>query len=289
MSAVRSAEKKRQSSCDFANAIASLCIHHFRNICPEDISYKQTVVAAFVLSEEEEASGRLEKDVHWVTSEPGLRVVSMGVGTKIPPAPVFFSTDETDTFGPDQRMRDCHAESLARRGLLRFLHSEARKALLADAPDGEKYTSQSIFMPQDRPDDTYTSASMPTPTLHLRPGVRFHLYCSSAPCGNACFKKFAKSSRPPSYPAHLGRWCFPCAPHPSLHVTQQTRALGQVVLLCMLCSAHQLSARFSKLRCLTSHPNPSFWSNPNPNPNPNRWLSYARRMHLFIRLAVRRM
>ena len=49
--AIRSAESSRQSSCKFADEIARLCISEFKLRCPSDLNFKQTVVAGFVVED----------------------------------------------------------------------------------------------------------------------------------------------------------------------------------------------------------------------------------------------
>ena len=68
-SARRSAEKRRTSSCAFADAVAEAVIKAYRRHCPAELvaAYRQTVLAGFVLLDR--ASGE-------------LRVVGLGVGTK---------------------------------------------------------------------------------------------------------------------------------------------------------------------------------------------------------------
>jgi len=62
-------------------------------------------------------------------------------------------------------LNDCHAEVLARRCLCRFLYLQVQQFVLG---------AESVFIPSD-------SGS----GFALKPGVEFHLYISSAPCGDA--------------------------------------------------------------------------------------------------------
>ena len=65
-------------------------------------------------------------------------------------------------------VNDCHAEVISRRGLLRFLYQK----LL----DHEEDDPKSIYEPvTDGADGA---------TLRLKPGVTFHMYISTAPCGD---------------------------------------------------------------------------------------------------------
>lgn len=59
---------------------------------------------------------------------------------------------------------DCHAEILARRGLLRFLYSEVLK------------------FSTEPPNSIFTKGKN---ALVLKPGISFHLFINTAPCGVA--------------------------------------------------------------------------------------------------------
>jgi len=195
---MRSAEKARPvSSCPFADRVARLSIEAFATHCPSDLlesfRQKQTVLAAILMH-------RVGDD----QQPEDLRVVSFGVGTKTLSRSSALSDDEER-----RRLRDMHAEALARRGLLKHLYAELR-ACATDDP------SSSIFLPSA------------CGVFTLREGVSFHLYTSSAPCGNATIKRWAKGKKPTTY--DLPETCFPCAGrHAPFHVT--AREQGQVALL----------------------------------------------------------
>ena len=65
-------------------------------------------------------------------------------------------------------VNDSHAEMIARRSLLRFLHAQLT-ILLSDKTD-----VKSIFVQKERQGK-----------IQLRDGVKFHFYISTAPCGDA--------------------------------------------------------------------------------------------------------
>ena len=131
----------------------------------------------------------------------------MGVGTKVLP---YALVCEDDNIG--HRVRDCHAEVLAHRGMLRFLTDQIllAKSLITD--------KESIF--QTTTDGKFT----------LRAGFAFHLYTSSQPCGNASIKRWAKSQQP-KYRADLSEHEYPQEPHQAMQITVETRRAGQVALL----------------------------------------------------------
>jgi hypothetical protein len=85
-SSVRSAEKDRESSCLFADRVAKLSISTFQSVCPRDLqeSYRQTVLATFVI---QRVNVDKADDCFIVPNATAdtLRVVSLGVGTKVLP------------------------------------------------------------------------------------------------------------------------------------------------------------------------------------------------------------
>ncbi|KAK5600292.1 hypothetical protein CRENBAI_002651 [Crenichthys baileyi] len=91
------------------------------------------------------------------------QVVSLATGTKC------LDSDAANEDGCT--LRDCHAEVLSRRALVRFFYSQL-ELLLCKRPEGE---DQSIFVPDK--DSTHR--------FRLREGIRFHMYISLSPCGDA--------------------------------------------------------------------------------------------------------
>ena len=94
-----------------------------------------------------------------VSGEVGGEVVALGTGTKC------IKGENISESG--LAVNDCHAEVIARRSLLRFFYSQLelcargqeQNSIFEQSPSGGKY--------------------------RLRPGVSFHLYISTAPCGDA--------------------------------------------------------------------------------------------------------
>ncbi|XP_055521149.1 double-stranded RNA-specific adenosine deaminase isoform X2 [Leucoraja erinacea] len=96
--------------------------------------------------------------------------VSLGTGNRCVKGEELSLKGET--------VNDCHAEIISRRCFIRFLYSE----LLKYSPDEP---ADSLFIPaQDN-------------RLQIKPGITFHLYISTAPCGDGAL--FDKScSEPPT-------------------------------------------------------------------------------------------
>jgi len=105
-----------------------------------------------------------------------LHVVALGVGTKFMPRDVAKSDGHRR-----QRVRDSHAEVLARRALLRFFYRE-----IGSMASAEK---ESAFLQR-----------VQGPRFRMRPGITLHLYVSTAPCGWA--------SATSSSPGHPLPQCF---------------------------------------------------------------------------------
>ena len=195
---------RRTSSCVFADNIAKASIAAYNAALasvPEPARSdafgggRQTVLAAVVARDE-----RLD----------ALRVVSLGAGTKFMSAVDIEADAEAGA-----RVRDSHAEVLARRGLKRFLYAqlaaEAGRSHREPSPvaTGRKRTREredpaSFTAPATEPgsrsarDDasqTWSVLERAGERYRVRPSVTFHLYTSSAPCGNATVKRDRKSTR----------------------------------------------------------------------------------------------
>jgi len=99
----------------------------------------------------------------------GSKVVSLATGTR--------SISGTNLSSVGEAVNDCHAEILARRGLVSFLYDQIEK--YASNPE------ESIFEPAGIDDHL---------RLKVKEDVRFHLYISSAPCGDASLYSLSDTS-----------------------------------------------------------------------------------------------
>jgi hypothetical protein len=104
------------------------------------------------------------------------------VGTKFLSEALLREEANTGVYGT--RVRDSHAEVLARRAFRRALTLEIRRDLQSKREDATETPSQNILRRVSNSDGRVRFA--------LKQGVTLHMYTSSAPCGNATIKKFAK-------------------------------------------------------------------------------------------------
>ena len=213
---------RRTSSCIFADNIAKASIAAYDAALasvPEPTRTdafgggKQTVLAAVVARDE-----RMD----------ALRVVALGTGTKF-----MSAVDIEADADAGARVRDSHAEVLARRGLRRFLYAQlalaskrsagpstgiSRKRTRDDDDTGDGVTTESA---RGEGDDAGPGPGSNPGSIHgrgahsmnyfddanwsvlerdgdgyrVRPSVTFHMYTSSTPCGNAAIKRWAKGAK----------------------------------------------------------------------------------------------
>jgi len=97
------------------------------------------------------------------TAASTAKVISLGTGTKC------INGEYMSDKG--LALNDCHAEIIARRGLLRFFYDQLKMHLDED----EEKRNASIF--EERDDGQ--------PGFQLKGEVQFHLYISTSPCGDA--------------------------------------------------------------------------------------------------------
>ena len=163
---LRHAEKSRESTCRFADLVAQASIDAYQRVVPASLqtsfASQQTVLAAFLVLNRSPG----------VT--PNLEVVSLGVGTK------YMKGEDIEKDVEGKCVHDCHAEVLARRGFLRFLLKEVEElqsgnpALLLKVDDTDKALEARFMMQKYK---------------------KIILYTSSAPCGNAVLKRWAKGKK----------------------------------------------------------------------------------------------
>lgn len=248
-SAIRHAEKRRTSTCRFADRVAQLSVDHYKSIIPIKKRPPQTCIATILAHYRKHEDGRCDMDDNDNDNDPDnhgnvhkdddkdrgaagmLWILSMGVGTKFLSESCLrqeVENEKEDGYG--SRVRDMHAEVLARRAFRRQLTLEIQEDLrvLEEEPTKRRLScSETNTVPShpfvgDRNNHDeqqgenlsilVRSNKDSTIRYMLRPGVTLHMYTSSAPCGNATLKKFCKMSKE-RFRDDLGSDEWPNAPH----------------------------------------------------------------------------
>jgi hypothetical protein len=216
--AVRHAEKRRRGTCEFANRIARIALEQYEATVPKSCRdvHKQTCVAAIVACFKPESTNEINLDdetpaCNGSTSDlqnsgpDHMQVMGLGVGTKF-----LSSTTLQDEPNNCTRIRDCHAEVLARRAFRRQLLHEIKNELNDTRLADTKYLPiLERIQHADQPTASEAKRLKPCAVdydgtkidrghrfkYRLKPGVTLHFYASSAPCGNATLKKFVKMEK----------------------------------------------------------------------------------------------
>lgn len=253
-SAIRHAEKRRTSTCRFADRVAQLSVDHYRKTIPKGKRPSQTCIATILAHyrrKDDTAMGDHGPNYHDGQGEHDnhrengiLWILSMGVGTKFLSESCLrqeLENESEDGYG--SRVRDMHAEVLARRAFRRQLTLEIQDDLriLEENDEGKTrslqgeiqstlserntITGNNFHERNDKLDENMSILVRSNDTSSerrvdgdstirymLRPGVTLHMYTSSAPCGNATLKKFCKMSKE-RFRDDLGPNEWPDEPH----------------------------------------------------------------------------
>ena len=227
--AIRHAEKRRTSTCRFADRVAQLSINHYKATIPIEQRPPQTCIATILAhyrrNEDDNGSeipGDKKHDNYG--GEGKLWVLSMGVGTKFLSESCLQQELENEIKdGYGSRVRDMHAEVLSRRAFRRQLTLEIQEDLQMmklknqasdrfDDENDKQCGNPSILVRSNDSSSSKQGDSCPMIRYILRPGVTLHMYTSSAPCGNATLKKFCKMSKE-RFQDDLGADEWPTTPH----------------------------------------------------------------------------
>jgi hypothetical protein len=183
--AVRHAEKRRVGTCAFADRMAQVSLACFRTRIPQEFreAQPQTCVSSILA---------------YVEDTDQLEVLALGVGTKFLKHKLVVENG-----GTLDRVRDCHAEVLARRAFRLYLTSEIKKIMAEGGVLSSAGKSTILQNSQNPPMQagseehaiTAAAALVKPPKFELKPSVTLHMYTSSAPCGNATIKKFAQMKK----------------------------------------------------------------------------------------------
>ena len=176
---VRHTEKRRRGTCEFANRVARASLDAYERAVPESYrkANRQTCVAAIVAHIQSNNNCDESVDPAPRTVSDNLFVLGLGVGTKF----LTHSMLVQEQAGYGKRIRDSHAEVLARRAFQRQIIEEMRNDLALDGRKSEypPKTPPLVLERLDRGDEATETAEI---RYRLKPGVSLHFYASSAPC-----------------------------------------------------------------------------------------------------------
>ena len=182
-------------------------VNHYQQHVPASFRESQQTCLATVVAHEAQSDR--------------LTVLSMGVGTKFLSEAVLKEENtgnEEKLYG--LRVRDLHAEVLARRAFRRYL----TEAMLQCCDDGVSSSTTTI----SRPSNTLLERAPSSTEFQLKQGVTLHFYCSSSPCGNSVIKKFGTMKKE-VFREDLSHHCWPSEGHASM--PGHSIPLGQFALL----------------------------------------------------------
>ena len=162
---VRHAERRRTATCRFADRVAQHSVDYYQKQIPPNQRPPQTCMATLV--------------AHFQDTQR-LFVLSMGVGTKFLSESSLREEEASSIYG--RRVRDSHAEVLARRAFRRRLTLEILEDLKGKLPEEQTGDSKRILR---RSTNQVQGSNGDRIRYALREGVTLHMYTSSAPCGNA--------------------------------------------------------------------------------------------------------
>jgi hypothetical protein len=179
---IRSAEKSRTSTCTLADIAALEIMKTLKTLRNEPKSESLQEVVAGVLV---------------TVNQKTIHVISIGLGNK------FNARGVKE----DTRVRDCHAEVLARRSFKLWLLTEF-EAL-------ERGDHSKFFTLEDG-------------KLARKADVAFFLYISSCPCGNACIRRWGDSPKEKLHLTNEKLGIPQFLSHPSFHA--HARHEGQLAV-----------------------------------------------------------
>jgi len=195
---IRHAEKRRVGTCAFANRIARISLNAYAQCVPA--SYREahshgtcvaTIIAHFC-HHGERSSNAKDAAPSSTTGECRMQVMGLGVGTKFLSHALLKCEEEDAENGRasyGERIRDCHAEVLARRAFLRQLLLEMTATHNENNINNANNDNLTYIPILER---VVECGEQKKHRCRLKDGITIHFYTSSAPCGNATIKKFVK-------------------------------------------------------------------------------------------------
>ena len=174
--------------------IAKCALHHYDHVLPskkgKPTETEWTVYAAIVAEEKSSSSDNS------IENTRNLWVVSCATGTKcsnVNPPKNAPKDASTQSLLVSCVLRDCHAEALARRGLVRVLWEEISSHVSKPQPSAEglkkarKPEEQHRLLErvQEATGSSSNNSEQQQPQFQLRSNLALHLYVSDSPCGDA--------------------------------------------------------------------------------------------------------
>lgn len=202
----RHGEKSRQSSCAFAESVAKVAIETFErlrekterkyNLSAETTTAPlRTVMSAFIALD---------------ARTNAMTCLTLANGTKTISDEEFDREMEKKSHERG-KLRDLHAEVLARRALKRYLALEM-KALVSSEGCEDDEDSFLLERIENTADDGKDSGSDRI-LFRMKAHKSIHLYVSSCPCGNATIRKWAKGGMDDGNGDKLGPFTIPAQTH----------------------------------------------------------------------------
>ena len=202
----RHGEKSRQSSCAFAESVAKVAIETFErlrekterkyNLSAETTTAPlRTVMSAFIALD---------------ARTNAMTCLTLANGTKTISDEEFDREMEKKS-NERGKLRDLHAEVLARRALKRYLALEMKALVSSEGceDDEDSFLLERIENTADDGKDGGRDRIL----FRMKAHKSIHLYVSSCPCGNATVRKWAKGGMEDGNGDKLGPFTMPAQTH----------------------------------------------------------------------------
>jgi len=202
----RHGEKSRQSSCAFAESVAKVAIETFErlrekterkyNLSAETTTAPlRTVMSAFIALD---------------ARTNAMTCLTLANGTKTISDEEFDREMEKKSHERG-KLRDLHAEVLARRALKRYLALEMKALVSSEGceDDEDSFLLERIENTADDGKDGGRDRIL----FRMKAHKSIHLYVSSCPCGNATVRKWAKGGMEDGNGDKLGPFTMPAQTH----------------------------------------------------------------------------
>ena len=200
----RCGEKSRASSCAFAESISNVAIETFSRL-RENTAREYNLRAANGEEENHHLRTVMSAFIALDARTNRMTCLTVANGTKTISDEDFDREMEKKSYERG-KLRDLHAEVLARRALKRYLALEM-KAL---SNEGYEDTEDSFLLERVKRDDDGGGNRV---LFQMKTHKSIHLYVSSCPCGNATIRKWAKGGMDDGNDTKIGPFTMPTQTH----------------------------------------------------------------------------